>query len=108
MRHGLWLVLLVSVLIGLSGCCASRCGARRGCGLCGLYNGGCVEAPGGCESCGPADPGGCATCAALGRGAHCGGKTFTPGPPTAAVTYPYYTLHGPRDFLQRQPSPLGP
>lgn len=29
-------------------------------------------------------------------------------PPVAAVTYPYYTLRGPRDFLQREPSPIGP
>jgi len=31
-----------------------------------------------------------------------------PGPPTAAITYPYYTLRGPRDFLQRELSPIGP
>ena len=30
-------------------------------------------------------------------------------PPVAAVTYPYYTLRGPRDFLQTVPSPcIGP
>lgn len=29
-------------------------------------------------------------------------------PPVGAVTYPYYTLRGPRDFLQRNPSPIGP
>ena len=32
----------------------------------------------------------------------------TPGPPTAEVTYPYYTLHGPRDFLDSNPRGLGP
>jgi len=35
-------------------------------------------------------------------------QCIQPGPPTAAVTYPYYTVRGPRDFLQRQPSPIGP
>jgi hypothetical protein len=29
-------------------------------------------------------------------------------PPVAAITYPYYTLRGPRDFLERTPSPIGP
>lgn len=30
------------------------------------------------------------------------------GPPVGQVTYPYYTLRGPRDFLQRTPTPIGP
>lgn len=30
------------------------------------------------------------------------------GPPTAQVTYPYYTLRGPRDFLDRDPPSIGP
>lgn len=30
------------------------------------------------------------------------------GPPTAAVTYPYYTTRGPRDFLLDQPQTIGP
>ena len=29
------------------------------------------------------------------------------GPPTAAYAYPYYTLHGPRDFLLSNPPSLG-
>jgi len=35
-------------------------------------------------------------------------QCIQPGPPTAAITYPYYTVRGPRDFFQRQPSPIGP
>lgn len=31
-----------------------------------------------------------------------------PGPPMGAVAYPYYTLHGPRDFLARCPRSIGP
>lgn len=30
------------------------------------------------------------------------------GPPSAAVAYPYYTLHGPRDFLSSSPPSIGP
>ena len=30
------------------------------------------------------------------------------GPPVAQITYPYYTLRGPRDFLADDPPNLGP
>ncbi len=30
------------------------------------------------------------------------------GPPTGAVTYPYYTNRGPRDFLADDPPSIGP
>ena len=33
---------------------------------------------------------------------------FNPGPATPTVTYPYYTVRGPRDFLLPNPPPLGP
>ena len=33
---------------------------------------------------------------------------YQAGPPTAAVTYPYYTVRGPRDFLMNDPPSLGP
>ena len=33
---------------------------------------------------------------------------FTPGPPVAQTAYPYYTVHGPRDFLLNNPPSLGP
>ena len=33
---------------------------------------------------------------------------FAAGPPTAGVTYPYYTNRGPRDFLARNPRSIGP
>jgi hypothetical protein len=29
-------------------------------------------------------------------------------PAGAAITYPYYTVRGPRDFLARSPRPIGP
>ena len=30
------------------------------------------------------------------------------GPPTGAVSYPYYTTRGPRDFLAKNPGTIGP
>lgn len=33
---------------------------------------------------------------------------FAAGPPTGAVTYPYYTNRGPRDFLAKNPRSIGP
>jgi len=30
------------------------------------------------------------------------------GPPTGQVTYPYYTIRGPRDFLMDNPPSIGP
>lgn len=53
-------------------------------------NGTCAQAPATCQNCGPA-PG-----------------YANPGPPVGAVAYPYYTLHGPRDFLARNPRSIGP
>ena len=34
-------------------------------------------------------------------------RPFTPGPPTASVGYPYYTVRGPRDFLLDNPPSIG-
>ena len=30
-----------------------------------------------------------------------------PGPPSASVAYPYYTVRGPRDFLMNNPPSIG-
>ncbi len=58
------------------------------------------------------DRGACPRCGGLHHracGGHCGHGTGQPsGPPVGYITYPYYTLRGPRDFLQRTPSPIGP
>jgi hypothetical protein len=40
-------------------------------------------------------------------GAALNGRAFTPGPPTGQVGYPYYTVRGPRDFLQNDPPTIG-
>ena len=55
----------------------------------------------------------CPSCACQGRcpcrGAGAGGEEGDPGgPPVGAVTYPYYTVRGPRDFLARNPPSIGP
>jgi len=74
---------------------------------------------GGGESCnGPLRRGlggrsGCRECR-LGKGfcPHSGGypetPMFNPGPPVGQVAYPYYTVRGPRDFLQDNPPSIGP
>lgn len=110
-------------------------GPCGGCGYgdCGGCGGGCSDCGGGCSDCG----GGCSDCGGDGYGyyeddgyygdagggyptvAHAGGgckmcgsrlaaPSGPPGPPGAQVTYPYYTNRGPRDFLARRPSRIGP
>lgn len=44
--------------------------------------------------------------AALAAGA--AGAAAQAGPSVGQVTYPYYTLRGPRDFLEQNPTPIGP
>jgi hypothetical protein len=104
-----------------TGGCAEACGAEcrpDGCGQC--AGAGCEGCGGaGCEMCGGV---GCDTC----RGAGCGqpralacgslgclgagrqADQFMPGPPSAAITYPYYSNRGPRDFLAESPPSIGP
>jgi hypothetical protein len=97
----------------LGGCCYGYGLANRGCG-CG--GGGCGDGScgGGC-GCGPRAYGGCN--APYGNGC-CAGPgccasgdqhyTFNPGPPVGQTAYPYYTTRGPRDFLEKNPAPIGP
>ena len=63
-----------------------------------------------CNNCGSSDSCGCGRGGAGGR--HYSGpntEEYTDsGPPSAAVTYPYYTTRGPRDFLARNPRGIGP
>ena len=35
-------------------------------------------------------------------------NAYAGGPPTAQVTYPYYTNRAPRDFLAKAPRGIGP
>jgi len=36
------------------------------------------------------------------------GGPYAAGPASAAITYPYYTTRGPRDFLAKNPRGIGP
>jgi len=90
-----------------------------GCSDCGGYGGGYSGGPG----CGPGGgPNGAPMPAQSMAARHpaqghpyvkqrrdAGGEyEFAAGPPTGAVTYPYYTTRGPRDFLARNPRSIGP
>lgn len=97
---------------GGGGCVCGDCCQAWGpgccCGWSGEYDCSPYACCGGCGNCGGA---GCPCCAA-GPGCCCASGdhryNFAPGPPTAQTAYPYYTVRGPRDFLQNNPQPLGP
>jgi hypothetical protein len=71
---------------------------------------GCTYGPYDCSLCGACrNP--CGGFGAPGPGTIRSGDqyySFNPGPPTGQTAYPYYTVRGPRDFLQDNPPPLGP
>lgn len=85
MRYTLFTLLAVFALCVATGCTQTR-----------NYAGTCAAAPETCQGCGPA------------AGPYGPGCAADPGPAVGAVAYPYYTLHGPRDFLARCPRSIGP
>jgi hypothetical protein len=131
MRNTLFALVAAVCVAATSGCCGnhwwghsnsncnnSGCGCDQGCGYCGANCGAC--GPGGCPGTYPS-PGGCG-CGCVSHNSDCspvpdcaddraavnsqlGGPA---GPPTAQVTYPYYTVRGPRDFFANNPSSIGP
>ena len=89
-----------------SGSCNSGACGGSGCGGCGRT--GCVTGPlgwqqGGLDYSSHLQPG------ILGHqaGHQLQNQPFTPGPPSAQVGYPYYTVRGPRDFLLDNPPTIG-
>ncbi len=116
MKYAFVTFAAVAMLAAAGGCCTShgQCGT-------GLINGSCTNAPENCGSCttpccydcnevacpecvgGPCRGRGGLGYAGMGRR---GG--FDPGPATGAITYPYYTTRGPRDFLASNPRSIGP
>jgi hypothetical protein len=103
---------------GCSGCESGTC-YEHGCpdgncptGAC--QTGACQECPGGvCKAPHTGRYGGLAKHhlthdekAALGASDY--GAIGPAGPPTGAVAYPYYTTRGPRDFLAKNPTSIGP
>ena len=116
-RAHLMMFLAVAVAIGLTGCCGPQGRCLTDClgGSCDNSPENCSTCTSGCQTCG--DPGagsaydscceacggrGCGTCLGRSRNA------FTPGPPSAAITYPYYTVRAPRDFFAQDPQSIGP
>ena len=93
--------------------CSDGCGSKQQCSQrhwpiiegCGRLVGSFVRGyPLGGGPSGYGDPG-------WGRG-RLGGRrcptSFNAGPAGGAITYPYYTIRGPRDFLAEQPRGIGP
>lgn len=114
MKRVLSIFAAVAVLAGVSGCgCLPQCMHFPGfcLGRCcdGVRN--CAACLRGCGPCGGAA---CADHCGYGSGLcgqNCGGPSYqpvAPGPPSGAVTYPYYTNRGPRDFLAEDPPSIGP
>jgi hypothetical protein len=106
-----WFVVLL--FVGLTGCAAHRVpdinGYVDGSGAPAAGNGVCCDRSDGFFHPGPAS---CPSCACHGgcpcRGAAAGQEVAPGGPPVGMVTYPYYTVRGPRDFLARNPPSIGP
>ena len=104
MKRAFFMLVVVAVVAGLTGCARDRMYAGpQPDGLAGCMNGSCAQAPETCAQCGPGMQCGLAMPASRYRQ-----QPMMPGPPTGAVAYPYYTVHGPRDFLAKNPRALGP
>lgn len=108
MKRAIFL-LLAAVAVGLLSGCAHKCGG------CGPLRGTCASSPENCDDCSPQLCHECRLplprCCCHNASRRDGGEQASDGygaPPSAAVTYPYYTTRGPRDYLARSPRPLGP
>lgn len=111
MKRTLLLLVAGVAISGLTGCMRENCCGNGQC---------CNNVPGGdpmgqqCVRHGnPDDPSSCPShlcpfCGGRGCPHCCANVHATPAPVTGAVTYPYYTLHGPRDYFDASPSSLGP
>lgn len=104
MKRLLLAVGLATVLGASSGCClidrlfhCRPCGPYDSCGPGPGFDHGGFGGGGPCMN-------GCCAGGPPGSSAYAG----PPGPPTGAVTYPYYTTRGPRDFLAVNPPSIGP
>jgi hypothetical protein len=128
MKRATFSVLTLIVVAGLTGCANHRhlpascvggnCTATPG-GCCPTaQQGGCNPAQPNCQACDDpsgdcGDPAKKHCCPLLGRLCRpCKEKCEQPvvdaGPPAGAITYPYYTVRGPRDYFAKSPTPIGP
>ena len=106
MRNVLYSALAVTILIGMTGCQWAQSK--------GLVGGGARGD--GCSSCDVGKVGNFDECVCGEVACKKGCRLVEPpcdvaapaGPPVGAVTYPYYTTRGPRDFLTGNPRPIGP
>jgi hypothetical protein len=84
MKRAIFLVVAMVVLTGImTGCASHRCSGlskQASCKACGGH---------GCQQC-------------------CPQQACQNASPAAAVAYPYYTVRGPRDFLDKNPESIGP
>ena len=95
MRRSLFVCAALVALVSFSGCAGMR--------------GSCARVPGTGAACRPL--GRCNLFGWLGRcprGQQAGPEMAPGGPPTGMVAYPYYTTRGPRDFLAKNPTSIGP
>jgi hypothetical protein len=113
MKRAMFSVMTLVVLAGFVGCASER--GRHpllsSCGGGAAASEGCQQAScdANCET-GCGDP---EQCADPGRKCRlCKERPVqsppAAGPATGAITYPYYTVRGPRDFLAKNPGSIGP
>lgn len=125
MKRAIFSVVAVAVFVSLIGCISQHGRRPWAC-----MGGSCAQAPENCQSCSDPndntpDSGRIGRCGGLGSRLccrECGGRgcglccrdrgaqeaAAPAGPATGAVTYPYYTTRGPRDFLAKNPPSIGP
>jgi len=100
MKRALLTLIAGVALTALTACSAHRC-ATGNCGPAVPHFGSARAAPelaGGARACPNCGGQGCQAC----------GQHVTPSPVTGAITYPYYTVRGPRDYFATNPSSIGP
>lgn len=98
------LTLMAGIAVAVLAGCSSQCGH-----LLGAHRGTCRSAPETCAACDDCcDPNCRDGCLARHRAERAAYRGAVAGPLTGAVAYPYYTVRGPRDFLARNPSSIGP
>jgi hypothetical protein len=118
MKRTLFSLLAVVVLAGLTGCVTQHGRRPLAC-----MGGSCAQAPENCQSCGDSCGASCDTCEKAAPPEKCKHvcrlrqrqpvmeaepEPAPAGPASGAVTYPYYTTRGPRDFLAKNPPSIGP
>jgi hypothetical protein len=120
MKRTIYSLAIMVVLAGLVGCVTQRGRRPWAC-----MGGSCAQSPENGKSCDASCGASCATCEDTDPGRKCKGhvcrlhrqraaaeaaevEQAPAGPSSGAITYPYYTTRGPRDFLAKSPASIGP